>query len=206
MNDLGGRVDTHTVAPRAPCRPIAARAHPISRRSQGGIAAALRSVRRGEARVSDHRLVLQLARLLQRTDPWSLLAISNKATIAVVKSTVLPPAARASTGPLAARSRRRLAGAAERPVATSIARTRLGGRWCRWGVRWMGCPSGRSRLGGQVIFPSRAAAMLEEAAFTNVQTLEGGLDAWAWEAEEEGGVPPLVVDDDGEDALPGAWV
>ena len=51
-----------------------------------------------------------------------------------------------------------------------------------------------------------AAAMLEEAAFTNVQTLEGGLDAWAWEAEEEGGVPPLVVDDDGEDALPGAWV
>ena len=86
------------------------------------------AVRRGEARVSDHRLVLQLARLLQRTDPWSLLAISNRATIAVMKSTVLPPAARASTGPLAARSRRRLAGAAERPVATSIARTRLGGR------------------------------------------------------------------------------
>ena len=60
------------------------------------------------------------------------------------------------------------------------------------------CANGRMAQG--------AAAMLEEAAFTNVQTLEGGLDAWAWEAEEEGGVPPLVVDDDGEDALPGAWV
>ena len=52
-----------------------------------------------------------------------------------------------------------------------------------------------------------AAAMLEGAAFANVQTLEGGLEAWAWEAEEEGSrVPPLVVDDDGEGGLPGAWV
>jgi len=48
---------------------------------------------------------------------------------------------------------------------------------------------------------------LEGAAFANVQTLEGGLEAWAWEAEEEGSrVPPLVVDDDGEGELPGAWV
>ena len=48
---------------------------------------------------------------------------------------------------------------------------------------------------------------MEGAAFANVQTLEGGLEAWAWEAEEEGSrVPPLVVDDDGEGGLPGAWV
>ena len=60
------------------------------------------------------------------------------------------------------------------------------------------CANGRLAKG--------AAAVLEGAAFTNVQTLEGGLDAWAWEAEEEGGVPPLVVDDDGEGGLPGAWV
>ena len=61
-------------------------------------AGALRYAARGElACVSDHRLVLQLARLLQRTELWSLLAISNRATIAVVKSTVDLSAARAST-------------------------------------------------------------------------------------------------------------
>ena len=56
------------------------------------------------------------------------------------------------------------------------------------------CANGRLAKG--------AAAVLEGAAFTNVQTLEGGLDAWAWEAEEEGRVPPLVVDDDVEGGLP----
>ena len=52
-----------------------------------------------------------------------------------------------------------------------------------------------------------AAATLEAADFTNVQTLEGGLRAWeadAWDDEEL--VPPLVMDEDGEGGLTGAWV
>ena len=51
-----------------------------------------------------------------------------------------------------------------------------------------------------------AAAVLEGAAFTNVQTLNGGLRAWEAEAEEDEGVPPLTVDEDGEGGLTGAWV
>ena len=52
-----------------------------------------------------------------------------------------------------------------------------------------------------------AAATLEHAAFTNVCTLEGGLRHWeaeAWNDEEL--VPSLVIDEDGEGGLTGAWV
>jgi rhodanese-related sulfurtransferase len=47
-----------------------------------------------------------------------------------------------------------------------------------------------------------AAAVLEAAAFTNVHTLDGGLQATG----EEDGLPPYVVDEDGEGGLTGAWV
>eukprot|EP00308_Calcidiscus_leptoporus_P012480 CAMPEP_0119387322 /NCGR_PEP_ID=MMETSP1334-20130426/100134_1 /TAXON_ID=127549 /ORGANISM="Calcidiscus leptoporus, Strain RCC1130" /LENGTH=419 /DNA_ID=CAMNT_0007409025 /DNA_START=50 /DNA_END=1306 /DNA_ORIENTATION=- len=43
-----------------------------------------------------------------------------------------------------------------------------------------------------------AAAMLEAAAFTDVQTLEGGLNVWGWEAEDDPELPRVVVDEDGE--------
>ena len=50
-------------------------------------------------------------------------------------------------------------------------------------------------------------AVLEEAAFTNVQVLDGGLRAWEAEAEDEdAGVPPLVIDEDVQGGLVGAWV
>ena len=52
-----------------------------------------------------------------------------------------------------------------------------------------------------------AAAALVADAFTNVCLVEGGLEAWEAEAEdEEAGLPKLVVDDDGEGALTGSWV
>jgi rhodanese-related sulfurtransferase len=52
-----------------------------------------------------------------------------------------------------------------------------------------------------------AAAVLEAAGFKRVSTLDGGLRAWEAAAEEEGaGVPPLVIDEDGEGGLTGAWV
>lgn len=52
-----------------------------------------------------------------------------------------------------------------------------------------------------------AAAVLAAAAFTNVCLVEGGLQAWEDEAEdEEAGVPKLVIDDDGDGALSGSWV
>ena len=61
------------------------------------------------------------------------------------------------------------------------------------------CADGRLSMG--------AAAVLEAASFTNVCTLDGGLNAWAYEAEEEESeVPPLVIDEDGEGGLTGAWV
>ena len=53
---------------------------------------------------------------------------------------------------------------------------------------------------------TRAAAVLAAAAFTNVCLVEGGLQAWEDEAEdEEAGVPKLVIDDDGDGALSGSW-
>ncbi|KAL1507075.1 hypothetical protein AB1Y20_007936 [Prymnesium parvum] len=51
-----------------------------------------------------------------------------------------------------------------------------------------------------------AAAVLESAAFTEVRYLEGGLRAWEADAEDDVGVPPLVVDEDGQAGLTGAWV
>ena len=52
-----------------------------------------------------------------------------------------------------------------------------------------------------------AAAVLEAAEFSNVGVVEGGLRAWEAEAEDENEeVPPLVIDDDGEGGLTGAWV
>ena len=52
-----------------------------------------------------------------------------------------------------------------------------------------------------------AAAVLEAAAFSQVLSLAGGLRAWEADAEDEGsGVPPLVVDEDGEGGLTSAWV
>ena len=50
-----------------------------------------------------------------------------------------------------------------------------------------------------------AAAALEAVEFTDVRVLEGGLQAWEALAEE-GELPPLVVDDDGDGGLTGAWV
>jgi len=53
-----------------------------------------------------------------------------------------------------------------------------------------------------------AASVLAAAAFTNVCLVEGGLQAWEEEAEDEaaGLVPKLVIDEDGEGALTGSWV
>ena len=50
-----------------------------------------------------------------------------------------------------------------------------------------------------------ADPVLEAAAFRDVRTLEGGLRAWE-EAEDDAGLPSLVVDEDGEGGLTGAWV
>ena len=51
-----------------------------------------------------------------------------------------------------------------------------------------------------------AADVLEAAAFTNVLTLAGGLQAWEAEAEDEAaGIPALVIDEDGEGGLTGTW-
>ena len=41
---------------------------------------------------------------------------------------------------------------------------------------------------------------------TNVCLVEGGLEAWEAEAEDEEAGFQLVVDDDGEGALTGSWV
>ena len=53
-----------------------------------------------------------------------------------------------------------------------------------------------------------AAAMLEGAGFSDVRTLEGGLNAWEWGDEDQDGegLPAMVVDEDGEGGLTGAWV
>ena len=55
-----------------------------------------------------------------------------------------------------------------------------------------------------------AAQLLEDSgAAADVSVLEGGLQAWEWDAEELGDesmLPPLVIDEDGEGGLVGAWV
>ena len=47
-----------------------------------------------------------------------------------------------------------------------------------------------------------ALAALESSGFASVAVLDGGLRAW--EAEED--LPGVVVDEDGEGGLVGAWV
>jgi rhodanese-related sulfurtransferase len=54
-----------------------------------------------------------------------------------------------------------------------------------------------------------AAAVLVAAGFADVRTVEGGLRAWEADADEAAdpeAVPPLLVDEDGEGGLNGAWV
>ena len=51
-----------------------------------------------------------------------------------------------------------------------------------------------------------AGAALEAASFTNVQILLGGLRSWEAEAAHDSSVPSLVVEQDGEGGLTGAWV
>ena len=64
------------------------------------------------------------------------------------------------------------------------------------------CADGRLAAG--------AAQLLEDSgAAADVSVLEGGLQAWEWDAEEQGDesmLPPLVIDEDGEGGLVGAWV
>ncbi len=62
-------------------------------------------------------------------------------------------------------------------------------------------------LCGDGSLSSGAAAVLEAASFTNVQTVAGGLTAWSAGAEEEGAdLPAVLIDEDGEGGLTGAWV
>ena len=56
------------------------------------------------------------------------------------------------------------------------------------------CADGRLSAG--------AAAQLEEFGFSDVAICDGGLDAYA--ADEA--LPALVIDEDGQEGLVGAWV
>lgn len=51
-----------------------------------------------------------------------------------------------------------------------------------------------------------AAAELVAAGFIDVRMVEGGLRAWEEAAAEGDVVPELVIDEEGEGGLTGAWV